>query len=80
MLAMAVASAQTGTSSPYSLAGLGELQFGGFTQHTATGGTSVSQQNRNTFSPANPASLASLRFTVYDIGAKVSMVESIEFL
>ena len=73
MLVAAAASAQTGTSSPYSLSGLGELQFGGFTQHTATGGTSVSQQSANTFAPSNPASLASLRFTVYDIGAKMSL-------
>ncbi|PCJ65671.1 MAG: hypothetical protein COA58_09710 [Bacteroidetes bacterium] len=73
MLVSVIASAQSSTSSPYSLSGLGELKYGGFTQHTATGGTSISQQNENTFSPSNPASLASLRFTVYDVGAKMSL-------
>ena len=65
--------AQSGTSSPYSMAGLGELKFGGFTQHTATGGTSISQQSKNSFSPSNPATYANLGFTVYDVGAKMSL-------
>lgn len=65
--------AQTGTSSPYSLTGLGELQYRGFAQHTAIGGAAISQQSENSFNPANPASFASLRFTVFDIGGNMSL-------
>ena len=64
---------QLGTSSPYSFAGLGELKQNGFTQHAATGGASIAQQSENSFTPNNPASLASLKYTVFDIGAYMSM-------
>lgn len=65
--------AQTGTSSPYSIAGIGELKFGGFTQHLGTGGTSISLINKNNFTHANPASYANLQFTVFDAGARMSL-------
>lgn len=65
--------AQTGTSSPYSLTGLGELKYRGFAQHTAMGGATISQQSDNSFNPANPASFASLQFTVFDVGANMSL-------
>ena len=64
---------QLGTSSPYSFAGLGELKQNGFTQHAATGGASIAQQSENSFTPNNPASLASVKYTVFDIGAYMSM-------
>ncbi len=73
MLVSLSSAAQTGTSSPYSLAGLGELKYRGFAQHTAIGGAAISQQSDNSFNPANPASFASLRFTVYDVGANMSL-------
>lgn len=63
-----LALAQTGTSSPYSLSALGELKFKGFTQHAAMGGTSRSQVSANNFSPANPASYANIKFTIFDAG------------
>jgi hypothetical protein len=72
MLVYGASYAQLGTSSPYSYAGLGELKLGGFTQHTAMGGTSIGQQSTSNFSPNNPASYANLRFTVYDVGAYAS--------
>ena len=65
--------AQTGTSSPYSLTGLGELKYRGFAQHTAMGGAAISQQSDNSFNPANPASFASLQFTVFDVGANMNL-------
>ena len=67
------ASAQVGTSSPYSIAGIGELTYDGFIQHRAMGRTSVSQQSLNLFSRANPASLANIRYTIFDVGAKSSI-------
>jgi hypothetical protein len=60
--------AQTGTSSPYSISALGELKFGGFTQHQAIGRTSRSLTDNYSFSPLNPASYANLKFTVFDVG------------
>ncbi len=64
---------QSGTSSPYSLTAIGELQYDGFVQHVATGGNSVSVRNINSFSRANPASLTALQFTVFDAGARTSL-------
>lgn len=64
--------AQTSTSSPYSSAALGELQFGGFTQHMAKGGLSRAERSKNNFSPLNPASYANVDFTVYDAGMKTN--------
>jgi len=64
--------AQIGTSSPYSIFGLGELKPGGFTQHFGAGGASISLRDENNFTYANPASYSTLKFTVYNAGAQVN--------
>jgi len=66
------ADAQTSTSSPYSIFGLGELKSGGFTQHLGAGGTSVAYRDRNNFSFSNPASYSKIKFTVYNAGANLT--------
>ena len=66
------ANAQTSTSSPYSIFGLGELKSGGFTQHHGVGGTSIALRDKNNFSFSNPASYSNLKFTVFNAGAGVS--------
>lgn len=70
--------AQIGTSSPYSIFGLGELKPGGFTQHFGAGGTSISLRDENNFSYANPASYSTLKFTVYNAGAQVNFGKIVE--
>jgi hypothetical protein len=72
VLLCGTATAQTGTSSPYSSAALGELQFGGFTQHMGKGGLSRAEVSKNNFSPLNPATYANIDFTVYDAGMKTN--------
>lgn len=63
------ANAQTTTSSPYSIFGIGELKYGGFTQHHGAGGTSIALRDQNNFSFSNPASYSNIKFTVYNAGA-----------
>lgn len=67
-----MAMAQSGTQSPYSSAGLGELKFAGFAQHRGMGGASRSQVSSSNFSLLNPASYANLKFTAYDVGLNAS--------
>lgn len=64
---------QTGTSSPYTISGIGEIKAGSFTQHEAAGGTSVSQVSQGIFTPKNPASYANIDFTVFDAGVRSSV-------
>ncbi len=64
---------QTGTTSPYSSFGLGELKPSTFFQHQATGGTSISQQEKGVFSAANPASYANIDFTIFDAGLRATL-------
>lgn len=64
---------QTGTSSPYSIGGLGELKPQSFAQHQALGGASISLQDNNSFSLINPASYTNLEFTVFDAGARMTL-------
>lgn len=66
---------QAGTSSPYSISGLGELKSGAFLQHQAMGGASVSQIKKGVFTPANPASYANIDFTVFGAGVRASIGE-----
>lgn len=63
---------QAGTSSPYTIAGVGELKSGTFLQHQATGGTSISQTEKGVFTPTNPATYANIDFTIFDVGARAT--------
>jgi len=65
-------------NSPYSRFGLGELQYSALAHNIASGGISYALQNDTTapyyFNPANPASHASTRLTVFDFGLNHSTV------
>ncbi|MFH1004140.1 MAG: hypothetical protein V1781_01375 [Bacteroidota bacterium] len=69
---MQFAISQTITNSPYSHYGLGELQYGGFAHNIAMGGITNALQNDTTapfyMNFSNPASLASMRLTSFDLG------------
>ena len=63
---------QTSSSSPYSRYGLGDLQYSGFANQVAMGGSSAAFQN-DSLAPyyinlTNPASHANYRLTAFDIG------------
>lgn len=64
--------AQPGTSSPYSLSGLGELKYTGFVDHQMMGGVSRAYSSQTNYSIVNPASYASLKSVVYNAGASFS--------
>lgn len=66
---------QAGTSSPYTVAGLGELRSGTFLQHQATGGTAISQVEKGVFTPTNPATYANIDFTIFDAGVRATVGE-----
>lgn len=67
--ASVIASAQVGTSSPYSISGLGELKFNGFVSQKNMGGASRALRSEFNYSVLNPASYTALRNTVYNAGA-----------
>jgi hypothetical protein len=68
-----------GTSSPYSRFGLGELYHGFSAYNMAMGGTTFAFQNDSTapfaISPANPASLASLRLSSFEVGVSNTVTQ-----
>ncbi len=65
---------QSTTNSPYSRYGLGDLQYGGFSYNIPMGGLYNGIQNDSTapyyINASNPASHASIRLTVFDVGYK----------
>lgn len=63
-----VAIAQPGTTSPYSLSGLGEMKYVGFVQHQTMGGVSRAFRSEEQYSIVNPASYSALRAAVYNVG------------
>ncbi len=68
--------AQTGTLSPYSRYGIGELQFNGFAYQRAMGGIGVALQSPGKLNFLNPASYASDTLTTAEIGAE-GMIENL---
>ncbi|MDQ3047676.1 MAG: hypothetical protein M3R27_09025 [Bacteroidota bacterium] len=66
-------SAQTGTSSPYSRYGIGDLSGKGYSQGFALGGTHIAMQNDSTqmffINSGNPASYSNIRLTTIELGA-----------
>lgn len=72
LLASAAARAQPGTSSPYSISGLGELKYRGFADQYILGGTSVAFREKDNFSVQNPASYSALRSVVYNAGMSMN--------
>ncbi len=64
-------------NSPYSRYGLGELQYSGFANNIPLGGISNALQNDTTapyfINASNPASHASIKLTVFDVGFRSSI-------
>jgi hypothetical protein len=70
---------QSSTNSPYSRYGIGDLQSGSFTNTIPMGGLYHAIQNDSTapyyINASNPASHATVRLTVFDIGYKHNTTE-----
>lgn len=60
--------AQSTTSSPYSIYGIGDMQSSGFATNLAMGDIKYSLSSISTINVANPASYSNLRFTTYEVG------------
>ncbi len=63
----AVSFSQDGTSSPYSLYGIGEPKFIGTIENRSMGGLSIAQDSTH-LNLQNPAGIANLKFTTFTIG------------
>jgi hypothetical protein len=70
----AVSFAQDGTSSPYSLYGIGEPKFGGTIESRSMGGLSIAQDSTH-LNLQNPAGIANLKFTTFTIGGSGNHVK-----
>lgn len=68
--------AQTGTLSPYSRYGIGELQFSGFAYQRAMGGLGAGLQGSGKLNFSNPASYAADTLTTAEIGID-GMIENL---
>ncbi len=64
---------QSGTSSPYTVMGIGEIKPSTFLQHQAKGGTSISQVEKGVFTSTNPATYANIDFTIFDAGLRATV-------
>lgn len=60
--------AQSTTSSPYSIYGIGDIQTSGFATNLAMGDIKYSLSSISNINVANPASYSNLRFTTYEVG------------
>jgi hypothetical protein len=58
--------AQTGTETPYSRYGIGELQFNGFARQTAMGALGAAYQHASALNFSNPASYSALRISTFE--------------
>lgn len=61
-----VATAQTGTETPYSRYGIGEMFYNGFARQTAMGGLGAAYQSSSAVNFSNPASYSHLRITTFE--------------
>ncbi|MEO8146921.1 MAG: hypothetical protein ABI723_04745 [Bacteroidia bacterium] len=61
---------QSGSQSPYSRYGLGDIQYSGFTSQLAMGGFSIAQNDSLSLNFNNAASYAALRLTVFDMAVR----------
>jgi hypothetical protein len=68
-----ISQAQNATKSPYSIYGIGDLVYGGFVQNALTGRTDRSFKQENSFTYINPASLAFLKRTSFQLGARMDL-------
>lgn len=66
--------AQRGTNSPYSYSGIGLLNHRAFYHQQFMGGTSRAFAHESSYSQANPASLAAIRYTTLELGASLDLI------
>lgn len=64
--------AQTGTSSPYSQFGAGDIKHNATVEGLAMGGSSIAVNQEKSFSLVNPASYSSLKYTCFQTAAFTS--------
>ena len=72
---VAVVSAQSNHSSPYSRYGIGDIQFPGISQTLGMGGTGIGLYNNLSLNFSNPASYARLQLTTCEAGLNANFVE-----
>lgn len=65
--------AQTGTNSPYSRFGVGDLQPASYIKNRGMGGTSIAYSGLYSTNIVNPASLTSIYLTTFEIGLKANL-------
>lgn len=79
LLSTANGYSQTSTNSPYSRYALGDLQYSGFANNLSLGGIYNALQNDSIapffINTSNPASHASVKLTVFDLGIKSNTVK-----
>lgn len=61
---------QSGSQSPYSRYGLGDIMFAGSIAQLGMGGFSIAQNDSQAINYNNPSSMAALRLTVFDAGVR----------
>lgn len=66
LFASSFAFAQSGTETPYSRYGIGELYYNGFARQTAMGGLGAAYQSTSAVNFSNPASYSHLRITTFE--------------
>ena len=73
LIAAKFASAQSGSTSPYSRYGLGDIYFGGFTHQIAMGNNGIAVNDSFNINVLNPASLAAIKMALFDAGLRGDM-------
>ena len=76
LAACATVKAQTGTETPYSRYGIGELLFNGFARQTSMGGLGAAYHNSSSFNFNNPASYASTRISTFETALRGELAKT----
>lgn len=75
-MACATVKAQTGTETPYSRYGIGELLFNGFARQTSMGGLGAAYHNGSSLNFNNPASYASTRISTFETALRGELAKT----
>ncbi len=73
ILGISMAFGQQNTRSPYSLFGVGLINYHGFADNSANGQNGVSYRYQSNFTFTNPASLSALKNSTFNAGAFIDM-------
>jgi Outer membrane protein transport protein (OMPP1/FadL/TodX) len=76
MLHAVTSKAQTGTETPYSRYGIGELLFNGFANQSAMGGIGAAYHNASAINFSNPASYASTRISTFETAIRGELAKA----